>query len=198
MSTSLKLLIILAFQIHCVSSNLQAKNKSITELKVLKSSEFELMQKYGSRFYINAFHGKKEGIADLVLVRNKNISPEDLQTAITDLGAENLLYVELITSKNLENEAKTHLFQNGNQSIKEFKLLYEKMFLVNNRTITYELKEVDEPPMLFGRGMIPASRRIVKAEDLFGYIFLLPVESLEEMKMSIGNSSIWISNNKAK
>ena len=198
MSTSLKLLIILAFQIHCVSSNLQAKNKSITELKVLKSSEFELMQKYGSRFYINAFHGKKEGIADLVLVRNKNISPEDLQTAITDLGAENLLYVELITSKNLENEAKTHLFQNGNQSIKEFKLLYEKMFLVNNRTITYELKEVDEPPMLFGRGMIPASRRIVKAEDLFGYIFLLPVGNLEELKMSIGNSSIWISNNKAK
>ena len=57
---------------------------------------------------------------------------------------------------------------------------------------------LDERKLFFGRGMTPASRRIVKAEDLFGYIFLLPVGNLEELKMSIGNSSIWISNNKAK
>ncbi len=188
------IILLIAFQVQCTSSNSQERNKPIIELKVLKGSEFELMKKYGSRFYINSFHGKKGDISDLVSIRNKNISHQDIQTAITNLDTQNLLYIELITSKNLGNEANNHLFQNGNQKINEFKLLFERMFLVNNRTITYNLKEVDEPPMFFGRGMTPASRRIVKAEDLFGYIFLLPVENVAVIKMSIGNSNIQISN----
>ncbi len=109
----LGVIIFLVFQIHCASSNPQ-ENKSITELKILKSSEFEIMKKFGSKYYVSAFYGKQSDILDLVTVRNNTISQTDIQNELSKFNAENLFYLELITSKNIDEEIAGYIFQNKN------------------------------------------------------------------------------------
>jgi hypothetical protein len=140
MNIKFKLLIIIfvAFHIHCASSNPQEKNKSITELRILKTSEFEIMKKSGSKYYVSAFYGKQKDILDLVLVRNKTISQIDIQNKISEFSDENLFYLELITSKDIDEEITEYSFQNRNQSINNYALFSENLVLYNNRSIEYK------------------------------------------------------------
>jgi hypothetical protein len=190
MEKKLKLLLILILLvlIHCTSFNSQERNKSITELKILKRSEFEIMKKFGGKYYISAFYGKQKDILDLVSVRNKTISQTDLQNEISKFNDENLFYLELITSKDIDEEITGYSFQNKNQSLITYALFYENLVLYNNRSIEYK-KDADKQVLLSARRMIPLSRRVFKSEDLFSYVFLLPIEEINTIKLFIDSEN---------
>ncbi len=181
------IIIFLAFHIHCASFNSQ-ENKSITELKILKRSEFEIMKKFGGKYYVSAFYGKQKDILDLVSVRNKTISQTDLQNEISKFNSENLFYLELITSKDIDNEITGYSFQSKNKSLNTYALFYENLVLYNNRSVEYK-NENDKQILLSARRMIPLSRRVFKTEDLFSYVFLLPLDEINTIKLSIDSEN---------
>ena len=96
------------------------------------------MKKSGSKYYVSAFYGKQKDILDLVLVRNKTISQIDIQNKISEFSDENLFYLELITSKDIDEEITEYSFQNRNQSINNYALFSENLVLYNNRSIEYK------------------------------------------------------------
>jgi hypothetical protein len=182
------LIIFLAFQIHCAGSNLREENKSITEFRVLKSSEFEIMKKFGSKYYVSAFYGKQKDILDLVSVRNTTISQTDVQKEISKFNDENLFYLELITSEDIDEEITGYSFQSKNQSINNYALFSENLVLYNNRSMEYK-NASDKQILLSARRMIPLSRRVFKSEDLFSYVFLLPLKEINTIKLFIDGES---------
>ncbi len=180
----LLIVLIILFQIQCISFNSQERNKSITELKILKSYEFEIMKKFGSKYYVSAFYGNEKDILDLISVRNNTISQTDIQNEVSKFNNESLFYLELITSKDIDEEIAGYSFQNKNQSLNTYALFYENLVLYNNRSIEYK-DTADKQILLSARRMIPLSRRIFKSGDLFSYVFLLPIEEINTIKLSI-------------
>lgn len=175
----------------CIGANVKKEENRthLIELKVIQGSELEYRNMYGGKYYLSAYHGSKADILDLLSVRNKRINLTDVQKDVVKYDAKNLLYIELITSNDINNEVMNHSFQNKNQLIKNYSLFSEKMFLINNRSIEYQNEEFKEPPLLFGKGFIPLSRRIYTSEPLYVYVFLLPVKKLDviEMWLKTGN-----------
>lgn len=141
-------------------------------------------KKFGSKYSVSAYYGKRKDILDFLSVRNKTISRTDIQSEVSKFNTENLFYLELITSKDIDQEITGYSFQIKNQSIQNYALFYEDLVLYNNRSIEYK-NEADKQILLSARRMIPLSRRVFKSEDLFSYVFLVPLEEMNTIKLLI-------------
>lgn len=129
-------------------------NQQIIEMNAIKGSNFELMKRYGSNFYINAFYGSKEDILNLFSVRNKTVTQTVLKDRLSSFDSKNLFYIELVTPKDIDSEVVRYSFQNGNKRLNRFELFYENLVIYNNRTIEY-IPEKEEPNFQSQRIHVP-------------------------------------------
>ena len=172
---------------HCISTNSQEKNKPLEELKVIKGSSFELMKTYGGKFQINAFHGSQENIENLFSVRNRNASP--IRKSIKrNRAVNNILYIELITSIDIMNDVEKHIFTKNHEIMNNYRLYTETFVLYNDGSIKSQ-EETIKPLLLSGKSYYLGTKKKIPLEMLYCYIFLIPLDEIDGLKMSFVNGN---------